>query len=180
MIYCLNISSVLEKRGRRKNRGSNLSGLLLSPSFLPLISSQAMEMILSRCALFGLANLSTNYMKNHGFLSPYNSPGYFIGTGTTPLNISRLSLNTVSESSDLPTISCDDDDDVAIFAALRIGTKTPHSQLLQVSFIVFELRSCDNLPHALAERLADPTYAQPAKSELDELVVGRTNISWSG
>lgn len=122
---------------------------------------------------------STNYMKNHGFLSPYNSPGYFIGTGTTPLNISRLSLDAISESTDLPAISCDDDD-VAIFAALRTGTKTPHSQLLQVSFIVFELRSCVNLPHALVERLADPTYAQPAKSELDEYEVGRTNISWRG
>ena len=36
---------------------------------------------------------------------------------------------------------------------------TPHSQLRQLSFGDFNVRSFDSLPQALSEQFADPTYA---------------------
>ncbi len=90
--------------------------------------------------------------------------------GTTPLNTSSLSSGDVFSAALLPWVA----------APERTGTTTPHSQLLQVSLGIFVLVSLVNLPHALSERFAEPTYAQalatedcsPGRNE------GRTYSNW--
>ena len=44
---------------------------------------------------------------------------------------------------------------------------TPHSQLRQLSFGDFNVRSFDSLPQALSEQFADPTYAHAILCDVD-------------
>lgn len=44
---------------------------------------------------------------------------------------------------------------------------TPHSQLRQLSFGDFSVRSFDSLPQALSEQFADPTYAHAIYCDVD-------------
>ena len=63
------------------------------------------------------------------------------------------------------------------------GSRTPHSQLRQFNFGVFDVLSLMSFPQALSEQFADPTYAQPpvpeAASGLDGSL-GRTKSTYGG
>ena len=48
----------------------------------------------------------------------------------------------------------------SLTSASCTGTRTPLSQLRQVSFGLLVVLSLTNLPQALSERFAEPTYAQ--------------------
>ena len=107
-------------------------------------------------------------MENHGMFLPYSSPGCFMGTGTTPSNTARLFSSVVKSRSGF----------VLVWRA-RMGIITPHSQLRQMNFGFLVTASLANIPQALSERFAEPTYAHAV--ELDgcgsEVDPRRTNQS---
>lgn len=128
--------------------------------------------------------------KNQGFRYPPGLPlsarrespraGIFIGTGTTSRNTSGEKCSVGASPTVVPPRRCFSEEvgfegrlfsfSAAVWSAsirsLMIGTRTPHSQFRQFSRGCFVSRSLTSLPHALSERLALPTYAQPLHCDL--------------
>ena len=121
---------------------------------------------------------------------PRDGAGTRIGTGTVDPKIWTISPSAPDLSSFFASSELDDCEDSVI------GTNTPHSQLRQFNFGSFLTRSWTILPlflsfsktfrqgrwqtyHALSDKFALPTYAQPVQLEPSGRLIGclgRTNI----